>query len=196
MPEIDIAPLASGPLTPVEAAEVEALYAAAFPNEDLFPLIRRLHEEVSDLVSLKAMAEGTLAGHVIFTPSTIEARPAGPRSGPVPETETAGRATPAALLGPLCVAPEHQRQGIGAALIRAGHDKLNSLEVAHVFVLGDPAYYGRHGFVPGSNVEPPCPLPEHWREAWQWFTLDPKLPAPHGILTVPEPWRDPALWTE
>jgi predicted N-acetyltransferase YhbS len=63
-------------------------------------------------------------------------------------------------------------------------------------VLGDPAYYGRHGFLAGPDVEPPCPLPEHWREAWQWLTLDPSLPAPHGSLTVPEPWRDPALWTE
>lgn len=196
MPELEIGPFEPGPLTPVEAAELEALYASAFPEEDLFPLVRRLHEEVQDLVSLKAVAGETLAGHIIFTPCTIEDLPLDRRVGPEANPATPAQATPAALLGPLCVAPEHQRQGIGSALIRAAHDKLKSLGIAHVLVLGDPAFYGRHGFVPGSKVEPPCPLPEHWCEAWQWLTLDPNLPEPNGILTVPEPWRDPALWAE
>lgn len=196
MPEIETGPFEQGPLTPVEAAELEALYAAAFPEEDLFPLVRRLHEEVPDLVSLKAMAGETLAGHIIFTPCTIEVLPQVRRPQPDPDAAPSSQATPAALLAPLCVAPEHQRQGIGSALIRAGHDELRSMGTTHILVLGDPAYYGRHGFAPGSNVEPPCPLPEHWREAWQWLTLDPGLPEPRGILTAPEPWREPALWSE
>jgi putative acetyltransferase len=196
MPEIEIGPFERGPLTPVEAAALEALYEAAFPDEDLLPLVRRLHAEVQDLVSLKATVDGTIAGHIIFTLGTIEELPQDRQPDPKTDTASPARATPAALLGPLCVAPEHQRQGIGSALIRAGHEKLRSLDVAQVLVLGDPAYYGRLGFVAGADVEPPCPLPEHWREAWQWLTLDPALPAPHGILTVPKPWRDPALWTE
>ncbi|MEQ8482210.1 MAG: N-acetyltransferase [Hoeflea sp.] len=196
MAEIEIDPLEPGPLTPVEAAALEALYASAFPEEDLFPLVRRLHAEVPGLVSLRAMAGETLAGHVIFTPCTIEDLPADHRPNPKTDADAPAQATSAALLGPLCVAPEHQRQGIGSALIRAGHEKLRSLEVAHVLVLGDPAYYSRHGFAAGADVEPPSPLPEHWRQAWQWLTLDPSLPAPHGSLTVPETWRDPALWTE
>jgi putative acetyltransferase len=196
MPEIEIDRLEPGPLTPVEAAALEALYASAFPEEDLFPLVRRLHEEVTDLVSLKAMAGETLSGHVIFTPCTIKDLPLDRRQEPKQDTDAPAQATPAALLGPLCVAPEHQRQGIGSALIRAGHEQLKTLGVARVMVLGDPAYYGRHGFRAGADVEPPCPLPENWREAWQWLPLDPSLPAPRGSLTVPEPWRDPAFWAE
>jgi predicted N-acetyltransferase YhbS len=58
----------------------------------------------------------------------------------------------ALLLGPLAVAPDRMRRGIGTALItktlglaaRAGHDL--------VLLVGDPNYYRRFGFVPATPV--------------------------------------------
>nr|WP_280517727.1 N-acetyltransferase [Falsirhodobacter halotolerans] len=50
---------------------------------------------------------------------------------------------PALALAPIAVAPMWQGQGIGADLVRAA---LSAAEGAAVFVLGDPAYYGRFGF--------------------------------------------------
>lgn len=49
-------------------------------------------------------------------------------------------------LAPLAVAPERQRQGIGAALVAAALAAAAGGGWRAVFVLGDPAYYRRFGF--------------------------------------------------
>ena len=49
-------------------------------------------------------------------------------------------------LGPLAVAPEHQRQGIGSALVRRAVELAQERGTSAVFVLGAPHYYGRLGF--------------------------------------------------
>ena len=49
-------------------------------------------------------------------------------------------------LGPISVHPEHQRQGIGSALIRDGLSTCESRGSLACFVLGNPAYYQRFGF--------------------------------------------------
>src|SRR5262249_35106423 len=50
-------------------------------------------------------------------------------------------------LGPLAVSPPHQRRGIGGALVRAGLEACRHTGFGAAVVLGDPAYYGRFGFV-------------------------------------------------
>ena len=52
----------------------------------------------------------------------------------------------AVLLGPLAVACDRQREGIGAALMRAAVDAARSRSHAAIVLVGDPAYYGRFGF--------------------------------------------------
>jgi putative acetyltransferase len=49
-------------------------------------------------------------------------------------------------LAPMAVAPAHQRQGIGSALVRAGLERCRQLGFGAVVVLGHPAYYPRFGF--------------------------------------------------
>jgi putative acetyltransferase len=49
-------------------------------------------------------------------------------------------------LAPLAVAPEHQRKGVGSALVRAGLDQCTLLGFGAVVVLGHPEYYHRFGF--------------------------------------------------
>ena len=99
-----------------------------------------------------------------------------------------------ALLGPLAVAPSLQRRGIGSALVRAGLRRLKDEDMELVCVLGDPAYYGRLGFVPETRVEPPFRLPAEWRGAWQSQTLNDAGVRLAGKLAVPPPWLQPALW--
>lgn len=161
---------------PDDLASIEALYPAAFPDEDLLPLVRALSRHPSAL-SLGGFIGASLAGHVMFTAGGI-----GGSEGAV------------ALLAPLAVAPAWQRQGIGSALVRAGMERQRASGVTQVFVLGDPEYYGRFGFTQETRVAPPYTLPEEWRGAWQSIRLDGSALPRDNTLALPQPWLDPALW--
>jgi putative acetyltransferase len=164
---------------PADAVPLAALYPAAFPSEDLWPLVRALLQDNVAHSSLAAFHDGCLVGHVAFTICGIE-----------------GDHGQVALLGPLAVAPALQRRGIGRALVQAGLPRLAGAGCARVCVLGDPAYYGRLGFAVEPDILPPYPLPATWDGAWQsraTATASALLPC-RGRLLVPAPWRQPALW--
>ncbi len=48
--------------------------------------------------------------------------------------------------------PGHQRQGIGAALIREGHRRAAALGYGCSVVLGSETYYPRFGYVPAETM--------------------------------------------
>ncbi|MBX2848456.1 MAG: N-acetyltransferase [Acidiferrobacterales bacterium] len=50
------------------------------------------------------------------------------------------------ILSPLAVGSKFQRQGVGSKLIHEGIKILKEKSVNHVFVYGDPAYYGKFSF--------------------------------------------------
>lgn len=167
---------------PEDAASILALYPKAFPEEELRPVVRALLDDPETAISIVAEIGGVLAGHVMFTFCTID------------------DAAPAvALLAPLTIDPAWQKRGVGKALVRHGFQLLNAKGVAHVYVLGDPAYYRRFGFAAETKVAPPYPMPPEWLEAWQSVPLAAQLddasePPQQGALTVPAPWRQPTLW--
>ena len=96
-------------------------------------------------LSLVATIDDQIAGHILFTPVTLD---------PPVAVRIAG-------LGPMAVRPDHQRSGVGGQLIRAGLDACRAHGYAAVVVLGHPDYYPRFGFVPahtfGLTCEFPCP---------------------------------------
>jgi putative acetyltransferase len=165
------------PSTHADTPALEALYAAAFPEEDLVPLVRSLLAEPDGVISLVAEDGGAVAGHVAFTTCGVE-----------------GQDERAALLGPLCAAPDRQGRGIGSALVQAGLERLRAGGVTTVVVLGDPAYYGRFGFAAGHGIAAPYDLPAEYVAGWQALSLDPAKPLPQGQLKVPPVWRVEALW--
>lgn len=55
-------------------------------------------------------------------------------------------------LGPVGVDPRQQRTGVGSALVHALIGAADVLDVPLVGLLGDPAYYGRFGFRPSTDV--------------------------------------------
>ena len=156
---------------------IEALYPAAFPDEELLPLVDDLLRDTDNTVSLVATVGADVAGHIVFTLGGV-----------------AGTDATVALLGPLAVAPARHRQGIGSALVRAGLVRMQDAGVDLVCVLGDPAYYGRFGFVPERDIEPPYALPKEWRDAWQSQHLPGSTRTFAGTLSLPAPWLQPALW--
>lgn len=162
---------------PGDAQSLDGLYTAAFPDEDLRSLVRELLAETAGFLSLVAVADGAVAGHVAFTQCGVGQR-----------IETV------ALLGPLAVAPAQQRRGIGRALVAAGLNRLRESGTRSVLVLGDPAYYSRLGFAPETRITPPYDLPDEWQDAWQSIDLGHFETEVEGRLTVPSVWRKAELW--
>ena len=169
-PEIRIS--SAGDIDPIVA-----MYPLAFPDEDLVPVVSELLAEPEIALSLVAIVDEQVVGHVIFTACAVE-----------------GSDLKASLLAPLAVAPAYQRQGVGSAIVNAGLRRLTDTGVEGVFVLGDPAYYSRFGFVPDTSVQPPYPLPAEWYSAWQSQYLGDASAPGAGKLAVPSQWLDPALW--
>jgi len=163
--------------TPRDFVAIESLYPAAFPAEDLVPLVRELLHASTSTLSLVASVDAGIVGHAAFTICSVE-----------------GTESSCALLGPLAVAPTCQGRGLGSAIVRTGLLRLEETGVGQVFVLGDPAYYRRFGFAPESGVEPPYALPAQWSEAWQSKRLRAGATQVRGKLVVPRPWRRAELW--
>ncbi|WP_420564983.1 GNAT family N-acetyltransferase [Thalassobaculum sp.] len=80
-------------------------------------------------LSLVAELDGKTVGHVAFSAVRIDGRDLGWLG-----------------LGPVSVAPDLQRRGIGSALIGEGLARIEAEGAAGCVVLGDPAYYARFGF--------------------------------------------------
>ena len=156
---------------------IESLYPDAFPDEDLLPLVRDLLSDAAIAMSLVGTIDAQIVGHAIFTKCRV-----------------GGNRVNAALLGPLAVAPAWQRQGIGSAIVYAGLQRLEEAGVRRVYVLGDPAYYRRLGFLPECLVEPPFSLPAEYDGAWQSRSLGETAIPITGKLSVPPQWLRRALW--
>ena len=164
--------------TTADIPGIVALYPRAFPEEDLVPVVEALLEDPPIRMSLVATMDERIAGNVIFTTCGVE-----------------GSDAKVALLAPLAVAPDFQKQGIGSALVSDGLRRLKDAGFSLVCVLGDPAYYGRLGFETERAVKTPYALPAEWGDAWQSQYLD-GSEACTGRLLVPGQWRHAELWAE
>ena len=118
-----------------DRAAITAVHEAAFGQPAEARLVEALRAAGKALVSLVAVADGAVVGHVLFSPVTIEGLGPGACVG----------------LAPLAVLPAHRRRGIGGAMVRAGLHACRSAGQAAAVVLGDPAYYSRFGFVPARQ---------------------------------------------
>ncbi len=90
-----------------------------------------LHEAGKAPVSLVGLLDGTIVGHVLFSPMILDP--------PEPDLAIAG-------LAPIAVLPEFQGRGIGSRLIREGLPACREAGYGAAVVLGDPGLYGRFGF--------------------------------------------------
>ena len=115
------------PERPEEARAVWTVHEAAFGRPGEAKLVARLRQEAQPRVSLVAERGGRAIGHAFFSPVEVE----GARAG---------------ALAPVGVLPDEQGTGAGGALIRAGIEASRALGWELLFVLGNPAYYGRFGF--------------------------------------------------
>lgn len=92
-------------------------------------IIRRLRAAGDLTISLVVEDGGEILGHVAFSPVTIN----GVHDGWFG-------------LGPISVAPERQRQGIGKALITRGLELLKGMGASGCALIGNPDFYRGAGF--------------------------------------------------
>jgi len=176
------------PASHTELTEILAIHRAAFPDEPVAELTAALLLDPSakPSLSLVALADGRPVGHILFTLARL-----------FPDSSLQ-----CALLAPLAVLPNWQRQGIGGQLVTEGLYALAQTGVDAVFVLGHPAYYPRFGFVPAGcrGFAAPYPIPSQNAAAWMVTGLRGELPeAPAGstvrcaqALDRREYWLEPA----
>lgn len=125
---------------PGDVAGIRAVVEAAFGRPDEADGVDAVRRNGHTTLSLVALADGRIVGHVLFSPVVIET----------------GGAAGVVALAPLAVLPEFQGQGIGSALARAGLDECRRLGFGCVVLLGHPTYYPRFGFVPASRYGLRC----------------------------------------
>jgi predicted N-acetyltransferase YhbS len=121
-------------------------------------------------LALVAELEGEVVGYCIST------------RGSIGEAEALG-------LGPIGVLPGHQRGGIGSALIAETVRVAEAHGEGAIVLLGDPAYYGRFGFVPGSELGIVSPEPA-WGEYFQALRLAAATDAHRGGFRYARPFDE------
>ncbi|HEY1601433.1 MAG TPA: N-acetyltransferase [Pirellulales bacterium] len=131
-------------------ADINEVTRLAFGQEAEARLVRELRacSGFDPLLSLVAVRDHELLGHILFTPVEIQ------RDGAAPLAALA--------LAPLSVLPQHQRAGVGSLLVRKGLTACRRRSERLVIVVGHPDYYPRFGFRPARplGLEVPFAVPD------------------------------------
>lgn len=155
---------------PLDRKAVLDINRRAFAGPDEAALIERLSASGLILLSLVAHGDERPVGHILFSHLSVEVD---------------GRAVKAAALAPMAVAPEHQRCGIGSALVRDGLVKLRTQGSETVIVLGYPHFYARFGFSHESVRRLASPFTQH--DAFMGLELKPGALVGRGGFCVYPP---------
>jgi len=131
--------------SPRDSAAVYEVNRAAFGRPDEAALVVALREAGAPLVSMVAVEDDAVVGHVLFSPVSVE-----------PESPNGFRAVG---LAPLAVLPACQGRGIGSDLVENGIEECRRMGYDAIFVLGEPSYYRRFGFVPAAAGGLRCEFP-------------------------------------
>jgi putative acetyltransferase len=126
---------------PEDIAAIRGVNVEAFGQSVEADIVDAIRQNCEDALSLVAVVQERIVGHILFSPVTIEC---------------AGKVVRGMGLGPMAVLPRHQREGIGSELVRAGIALLKDRRCPYVVVVGHPEYYPRFGFEPASRRGTTC----------------------------------------
>ncbi len=120
-------------------------------------------------LSLVAEVDSEVVGHILFSLVEIDG------------------GAPLLSLGPMAVAPDRQRAGVGTALVERGLALAARTEYPLVVVVGHAAYYPRFGFEPARalGIDTPYDVPD---ETWLAVKLPRYRDGIRGTVRYPPPW--------
>lgn len=153
---------------------VRGIVAASFGDEQVPALLDELRTSPAWLdLSFVAELEGEVVAHVVLSRAWIDGS-----DGPVDVL----------LVGPLSVRPDRAHAGIGTALVSHAIESIAGRDEPIAFVIGDPGYYSRFGFVRGDllGFRPPSV-----QVPGEWFQARPLPGRPgfvSGTLLLPDAW--------
>ncbi len=127
---------------PEDAAALRDVIGRAFEDQPEVVALEDALAQRSDSTGYVAIVDDRVVGQVRLTRGWIDAE---------------ARLVEVLVLSPLSVTPERQGRGIGRALVAHAVAEARGAGVPAVFLEGDPAYYGRLGWRPASElgVTPP-----------------------------------------
>ncbi|VEP12159.1 Uncharacterized N-acetyltransferase YjhQ [Hyella patelloides LEGE 07179] len=166
--------------------EVLLIERSAFGQDQEAELVRELLGDSSakPILSLLAFKSDRPVGHILFTTAHLT---------------NSKNTTSIAILAPLAIVPDAQKQGIGGKLIERGLQLLSKSGVDLVFVLGHPEYYPRHGFKPAGclGFEAPYPISNENSDAWMVQALRPNvIGSVFGKVVCADALNKPEYWRE
>jgi putative acetyltransferase len=121
---------------PSDLPAIRRVNELAFVRPNEADLVDDLRCSGVPIVSLVAVLDDQVVGHILFSPVAVDA--------------DCSRSCLTGL-APMSVLPPMQRRGIGGLLVHAGLEALRARGDRAVVVLGHPQYYPRFGFVPASR---------------------------------------------
>lgn len=124
-----IRPETAGDANGISRLLMEAFATHPHSNQTEHLLVEELRKANALDISLVAVCDGLVVGHVGFSKVTIN-----------------GEWCSWYGLAPLAVLPLYQRHGIGSQLMHAGLEELKSLGAKGCVLVGDPNYYQRFCF--------------------------------------------------
>lgn len=130
----------------IEAVTVAAFSSSPHASHTEQHIVNALRRAGKLSISLVAESDGVIVGHVAISPISISDGTVGWFG-----------------LGPVSVAPQQQRRGIGAQLVREGLRLIRERGASGCVVLGDPEYYGRFGFRVNPDLGLPGVPPEYFQ---------------------------------
>ncbi|MDD2769660.1 MAG: N-acetyltransferase [Methylococcus sp.] len=147
----------------IEAVTVAAFLKAAHTSHTEHFIVDALRRSGQLSVSLVAEDDGIIIGHIAVSPVSLSCG----------ANDWYG-------LGPISVAPERQRQGVGTRLVERVLADMHGLGAAGCVLLGAPSYYSRFGFSTLPSLVLPGVPPEYFQ------AISFRGPVPSGTVSYHE----------
>jgi putative acetyltransferase len=147
---------------PDDRVAIREVNVQAFGNDEAANLVDLLRNRKKALISLVAISDQRVVGHIMFSPISISEAPEDFRG---------------IGLAPLAVLPEFQNRGVGSQLTQAGLKWCRQGSYDAVVVLGHTSYYPRFGFARAKDYG----LDNEYGAGDAFMVMELKPGALHGV---------------